>query len=58
MRTFDEIIYLIQDMQRVQGPVLLQMREILDRYDGEWVLPMPDVANEPNLPPLTPGARR
>jgi len=54
MRTFDEIIYLIQDMQRVQGPVLLQMREILDRYDGEWVLPMPDVANEPNLPPLTP----
>jgi hypothetical protein len=30
------------------------MKDILDRYDGDWVLPMPDIDKEPNLPPLTP----
>lgn len=37
-----------------QGPVLNRMKDILDRYDGDWVLPMPDIDKEPNLPPLTP----
>ncbi len=54
MRTFDDIVRLMMDMQREQGPVILQMRAILDRYDGDWILPVPEVPNEPNLPPLTP----
>ena len=37
-----------------QGPVLTRMKDILDRYDGDWILPMPDIDKEPNLPPLTP----
>lgn len=37
-----------------QGPLLTRMKDILDRYDGDWILPMPDMEREPNLPPLTP----
>jgi hypothetical protein len=53
-RSFEEIIRLVLDMQREQSPVLTRMRGILDRYDGDWVLPIPEVPNEPNMPPLTP----
>lgn len=54
MRTFDEIVRLTQNMMREQGPVLQQMKDVLDRYDGDWVLPVPSMADEPTLPPLTP----
>lgn len=54
MRTFDEIVQLTLDAQRRQSPIVSKMRDILDRYDGEWVLPMPELVNEPTMPPLTP----
>lgn len=54
MRSFDEIIQIVLDMQRRQGPTIRAMREVLDRYDGDWVIPIPSVASEPTLPPLTP----
>lgn len=54
MRTFDEITRIVKDLQMQQGPVLNRMKDILDRYDGDWILPMPDIDKEPNLPPLTP----
>jgi hypothetical protein len=54
MRSFDEVVQLVQQMQREQGPVLQKMRDVLDRYDGDWVLPVPEVKQEPNMPPLTP----
>lgn len=54
MRTFEEIVQLVLSMQREQGPVIEQMRRILDRYEGDWILPVPEVPKEPNLPPLTP----
>lgn len=54
MRSFDEIVRIVKDLQIQQGPVLNRMKDILDRYDGEWILPMPDIDKEPNLPPLTP----
>lgn len=54
MRTFEEITRIVKDLQMQQGPVLNRMKDILDRYDGDWVLPMPDIDKEPNLPPLTP----
>lgn len=41
-------------MQRLQGPTILAMKDVLDRYDGDWVLPIPSMDNEPSLPPLTP----
>ena len=54
MRSFEEVVRLTQDMQRVQGPIVNRMRDVLDRYDGEWVLPIPDLENEPVMPQLTP----
>lgn len=54
MRTFDEITRIVKDLQMQQGPVLTRMKDILDRYDGDWILPLPDIDKEPNLPPLTP----
>lgn len=54
MRTFDEIVQIVLDMQRLQGPTILAMKDVLDRYDGDWVLPIPSMDNEPALPPLTP----
>jgi hypothetical protein len=54
VRSFDEIVQLVKAMQQEQGPTLLQMRAVLDRYEGDWVLPVPQVPNEPTLPPLTP----
>lgn len=54
MRTFDEIVQIVLDLQRIQGPTLLAMKDVLDRYDGDWVIPMPSLNDEPRLPPLTP----
>lgn len=54
MRSFDEIVQLVLTMQREQGPVILKMRDILNRYDGDWVLPVPEVPQEPDMPQLTP----
>ena len=54
MRTFDEVVQIVLDMQRLQGPVVSKMKDILDRYDADWVLPMPSHENEPDMPPLTP----
>lgn len=52
--TFDEIRQLVVAMQADQGPLIRKMRDILQRYDGDWVLPVPEVENEPRLPQLTP----
>lgn len=54
LRSFNEIVNIVKDLQIQQGPVLNRMKDILDRYDGDWVLPLPDIDKEPNLPPLTP----
>ena len=27
----------------MQGPVLNRMKDILDRYDGDWILPITDI---------------
>jgi hypothetical protein len=54
VRTFDQIVQIVLDLQRQQGPTLLRMKDVLDRYDGDWILPVPSLADEPRLPPLTP----
>ncbi len=52
--TFDQIRELVQQMETDQGPVLAKMRDILVRYEGDWVVPLPSVKTEPILPQLTP----
>lgn len=52
--TFDQIREFVVLMQAQQGPIFAKMRDILIRYDGDWVLPVPDLSNEPKMPMLTP----
>jgi hypothetical protein len=54
MREFREIVELVTTMMRDQSPLIRNMKEVLDRYDGDWVVPVPSVAEEPTLPPMTP----
>jgi len=54
MRTFDEIVEIVLNLQRLQGPTISAMRDVLMRYDGDYIVPIPSVSNEPVLPPLTP----
>lgn len=52
--TFEQIQQAVRLMQADQGPIFAKMRDILLRYDGDWVIPLPDVSNEPKVPQLTP----
>jgi hypothetical protein len=40
--------------QANRSPLFVAMQDVRDRYNGTWVLPLPDVEGEPVLPPLTP----
>ena len=54
MYTFDMIREAVVLMQADQGPLIQKMREVLIRYEGDFVIPLPDLANEPSMPQLTP----
>jgi len=54
MYTFDEIVSIIRQRQDAQNPLLDRMLEIKERYNGEYVIPLPSMDEEPVLPPLTP----
>ena len=51
--TFDEIRELVTNMEKDQGPLLAKMRDILVRYDGDWVIPLVDVDKEPTMPHIS-----
>ena len=51
---FDHIRQFVLDAQQDQGPVMALMREVLIRYEGDYVIPMPHLENEPTLPSMTP----
>ena len=52
--TFDEIVGIIRQRENAQTPVLKKMIEVKDRYNGDYVIPLPTLDEEPILPPLTP----
>ena len=52
--TFEEIVGIIRQRQDIQSPLLSKMIEIKERYNGEYVIPLPSMDEEPVLPPLTP----
>lgn len=51
---FEDVSIIMRELQNRQGPLMAQMRNVLDHYNGEYIIPLPDVKDEPNLPPLTP----
>jgi hypothetical protein len=54
MYTFDEIVGIIRQRQDIQSPLLERMLQVKERYNGDYVIPLPSMENEPVLPPLTP----
>ena len=54
MYTFDEIVGIVRKRQDSQSALLTKMREVRDRYNGDYVIPLPSMDEEPVLPPLTP----
>lgn len=53
-RPWDEIVVLVLDMMRARSVVIGRMSEILVRYGGDYVIPLPSEETEPKMPPLTP----
>lgn len=53
-RSYEEKLALIFTMQARQAPTVQRMRDVLARYSGDWVLPVPQVPNEPTMPNLAP----
>ena len=54
MYTFDEIVGIVKHRQETQSPLLQKMLDVRDRYNGDYVIPIPSMDDEPVLPPLTP----
>ena len=52
--TFEEIVGIVRQRQDIQSPLLSKMIDIKDRYNGDYVIPLPSMDEEPVLPPLTP----
>jgi hypothetical protein len=53
-RTWDEIVELTRLMQEQRGITIERMRQILLRYEGDWIIPLPEMPKEPKIPMLTP----
>lgn len=53
-RPWSEIVTLTLDMMRARSVVIGRMSEILVRYGGDYVIPLPKEEDEPKMPPLTP----
>lgn len=54
MRSWDDIVVITRSMMADQEPWVAAMREVNMRYRGDYVIPFPNMAEEPKLPPLTP----
>lgn len=54
MRSWEEIRELSKDLQTRRTGVLMYMQEIKRHYEAEWVIPLPDVKDEPSMAQFTP----
>ena len=54
MKTFDEVIQIMEHRRNQQSPLLAAMLEVRQRYHADYVIPLPSMDDEPELPPLTP----
>ena len=54
MYTFEEIVAIVKQRQQNGSALLQRMLDVKERYNGEYVIPIPSMEEEPVLPPLTP----
>lgn len=53
-RSWADVVQLTRLMQEERGPVLERMRQIELRYDGDYVIPLPERPDEPEQPLTSP----
>ena len=51
--SFEEIVGIVRQRQDIQSPLLSKMIDIKDRYNGDYVIPLPSMDEEPVLPPVS-----
>ena len=54
MYTFEDIVGIVRQRQEIQSPLIRRMLDVRDRYNGDYVIPIPSMDDEPVLPALTP----
>ena len=54
MRSWEEIRELSIELQKRRTYVIQYMQDIKRHYEADWVVPLPDVENEPDLAQFTP----
>jgi len=54
MYSFEEIVGIIKMRQSGSSVLLKRMLDVKERYNGDYVIPLPTMEGEPILPPLTP----
>lgn len=54
MRTFDEIREISTALQNQRSYVIRYMQDIRRHYEADWVVPLPELANEPDAAQFTP----
>jgi 23S rRNA (guanosine2251-2'-O)-methyltransferase len=47
MHTFDEIVGIVKHRQDAQSPLIQRMLDVRDRYNGDYVIPLPSMEGEP-----------
>lgn len=53
-KDFAEIRQIMEGRRAAQAPVIAKMIEVRNRYNGDYVMPLPMLKNEPVLPPYIP----
>lgn len=51
---FERVVRIMQHRKDAQSPLLTEMLNVQRRYHADYVIPMPDMDEQPDLPPLTP----
>jgi hypothetical protein len=54
MKPFDAIVRVVRQRIEERTPFVMQLLEVKRRYNGDWVVPLPSLENEPTLDPMTP----
>jgi hypothetical protein len=52
--TFDQIVRVVRQRIQERTPFIAQLMEVKRRYNGDWIIPLPELDTEPVLPPITP----
>lgn len=54
MKSFDEVVTIMQQRRDDQSPLIAAMIEVRNRYNADYVIPLPTLDDQPEFPPLTP----